>query len=365
MANAYDTAKKALGDTKNTATLTQPKLNTSIQPTAIKYGSNMTAQDRELQSAASLSELYGNIDYDRAAIESIFQGATDAEFAAKRAAYNRTANQFYNNLGTAQGSILEAQRRANAQAVQSGANAGMQNANQLSLLLGMSQQSTADATQLAQDARALEDEYAAARAQNVQDALEYANTQKMALGQLGSNIYATDAQKYVGELGYNAQIAAANAAASAEARAADQALRGTLYNADANLSGQRYASDSSFNASRLNALADLYGNMYNADQNLAGTKYTADSYRRNTASGSSGYSSSRSSSGGSSSSSPNIVRQVAGSLMDAGLFSSTGNPDIVRAQESKLRVMYGDKVVDEARAMALQELRASQQRKKK
>ena len=336
---AYKTAVKQIGSTKNTAKLTQPKLkNTPV--TAIKYGNTVKAKDRELMGAPSLAEKYGNIDYDRAAIERVFQDATDAEFAAKRKEYDRTAGKYYNNLASSQTAYLDAMRKANAQAVQSGANAGMQNANALSAILGMSQQSSADATQLAQDRRALEDQYAESRAKNIQEALEYANQQKLALGQLGANIYGVDAQKYVGELGYNAQIGAANTAASAEARAADQALRGTLYNADANLAGQKYASDSSFSGSRLNTLAELYGNMYNADQNLAGTKYTADSYKRSSSGGSGG--SYRSTGGGGGGSGGAATGKISDNELAASLVGA--DPETIK----RAAYLYGDAAVDNA-----------------
>lgn len=251
--------------------------STSTSTTSIKYSNPVTARDRELRGAEDLAARYGNIDYDRGAIENVFQGAVDKEYAAKQQAYDRSANQYYDRLSQSQDSYLDAMRKQAAMnSVQSGATQGMNAANQLSAMLGMSQQTSGDATALAQEQRALADQQAAAQAAATRQALEYANAQKLALGTLGSNIYATDAQKYIGELGANAQLEAANTAASAQGYAADQGLAGTQYNADQNLAGQRYAADQNLRGVDLTSGRNLEGQRYASDQQLAGTQYNAD-----------------------------------------------------------------------------------------
>lgn len=234
--------------------------------TKIQYGKPVDAKDRELRGAEDLAALYGNIDYDRGAIEGIFQGAVDQEYAAKQAEYDRSASQYYNRLAQSQDTYLDALRKqAATNAVQSGASQGMGAATQLSALMDLSRQTSADATELTQEQRALIDQQEAARAKATMDALTYANEQKMALGTLGANIYASDAQKYIGELGAGAQIEAANTAASAQGYTADQAL-----------AGQRYASDKQLEGVDLSSGRQLEGTRYSADQALLGTRYTAD-----------------------------------------------------------------------------------------
>ena len=245
--------------------------------TTIQYGKPVDAKDRELRGAQDLAALYGGVDYDRGQIEGIFQNAVDKEYAAKQAAYDRTANQYYNRLGQSQNAYLDAMRKSNAGAVMSGAAAGMQNANALSSLLGLSQQTSADNTMLTQEARALADQKAAAQSMATRDALDYANQQKLALGTLGVNAYGVDAQKYVGELGANAQMATANTAASAQGYTADQGLKGTKYAADQNLAGTKYAANANVSAARAGAagyvqqaqIAAAAGN-YQAELGLAG-----------------------------------------------------------------------------------------------
>ena len=238
----------------------------SSYATTIKYGTPVKATDRGLMSTQDLAVKYGNVDYDRDAIEGVFQGAVDAEYAAKNKEYTRSANQYYNRLATSQNAYLDAMRKqAGLQAVQSGASQGMQAANQLSGMLGMSQQTSLDATTLAQQQRALADQQAAAQSAATKEALTYANQQKLALGTLGANIYATDAQKYAAELGYNAAVSAANTAASAQGYTADQALQGTTYNADKNFAGTTYTADKNY-----------AGTTYAADSSAGASKYSAD-----------------------------------------------------------------------------------------
>ena len=249
--------------------------SSSVVTTPLRFTDPVKATDRALISGANLAKQYGNINYDQGAIENVFQNAVDAEYAAKQAGYDRSAGQYYNRLGTSQNAYLDAMRKANAGAVQSGAALGMQSANALSGMLGMSQQTSADATKLVQDQRALVDQQAAAKAAAVQQAMQYADQQKAALMGAGVNLYSADTQKYIGELGANAQLGAANTAASAQGYTADQNLQGTRYNADQNLAGVRYGADQNLKGVDLTSSRNLSGTRYAADQGLAGQKVYA------------------------------------------------------------------------------------------
>lgn len=233
--------------------------------TEIKYGHDVVANDRSARSAADLSALYGGINFDQAAIEGVYKKATAADYAARKQDYQNTAGQYYNRMATSQNTYLDAQRKANASAVMSGASRGMQNAAQLSTILGLSQQSSLDNTKLAQDARLLSDQENAAYAKNASDALTYSNLVKNQLGTLSANEYATDAQKYAAELGAGSAIATANTAASAQGYTADQALQGTQYNADKNLAGTQYTADKNY-----------AGTTYASDKSASASGYAAD-----------------------------------------------------------------------------------------
>ena len=177
-------------------------------------GLPVEAQRAALADIQSLADLYG-IDYNRDNIEQIFQDATDAEHKANLAEYNRTMRQYYDKLGSTQNSLIDTLRQQRAASIRNGANAGMQNATELSEILGLTQAVSPDALALAQDRNALIEAYNAQRAQNVRDALEYSDQLKQALAALASEKYGYDAQQYVGELSHNANVQAQNTASSA------------------------------------------------------------------------------------------------------------------------------------------------------
>ena len=243
----------------------------------IKYGTPVNAQDRQLRGAEALAAKYGDVDYNRSAIEGIFNNATNAEYATKRKENKNTELLYAKKVSQNQNAYLDAMRRQYASnAVQSGANQGMQAANQLSAMMGMNEMSSMDASKQAQAYQLLADKEAQARTANAKTALEYSNAQKMALGTLDSNLYSVDAQKYAAELAANAQVGVANTAASAQGYAADQGLAGTRYNADQNLRSNQYVADQGLAGTRYASDQNLIGNRYTADQNLAGSRYNAD-----------------------------------------------------------------------------------------
>jgi len=242
-----------------------------------------------LRSAAELARLYGNITFDEDAIRRKFDKATEAEYALKRKEYEQTEDQFYNRLFGTQSTALDTIRRANASAISSGAAKGMQAANELSAILGLQQESVDDSTRLAQARYNLTDAEAAAYAKNVVDALAKANEIKLALGTLGSNIYAADTQFAVGEMQYLAQLDAAakqlegmGLTADATKYSADRNLEGNKYTADQNLIGSKYTADQNLAGTRYTADKNYAGNVYAANQNLAAARYAADANREAT-----------------------------------------------------------------------------------
>jgi hypothetical protein len=242
-----------------------------------------------LKSAEELARLYGNITFDEDAIRQKFDAATSAEYARKRKEYEQTEDQFYNRLFGTQSTALDTIRRANASAISSGAAKGMQAANELSAILGLQQESVDDSTKLAQERNLLMDKEAEAYTKNVVDALAKANEIKLALGTLGSNIYASDTQFDVGTMQYLAQLDAAakqlegmGLSANATKYSADRNLEGSKYTADQNLIGSQYTADQNLAGTQYTANKNYASNIYAANQNLAGTKYAADANREAT-----------------------------------------------------------------------------------
>lgn len=177
-------------------------------------GLPVEAQRAALAEIQSLADLYG-IDYNRDSIEGVFKDATNAAHEANLKEYNRTARQYYDKLGATQNSLIDTLRKQRAASITSGANAGMQNATELSEILGLTQTVSPDALALAQDRNALIEAYNAQLAQDVRDAMEYSDQLKQALAALASEKYGYDAQQYVAELSHNANVQAQNTASSA------------------------------------------------------------------------------------------------------------------------------------------------------
>lgn len=196
-----------------------------------------TPTNAQLKGAAELSSLYGNIDYDEASIKKKFDTATNDAYKVKQKEYQQAENAYYDQMANQQFSTVDAIRRANAQAIASGATKGMQAANELSSVLGLQQEAATGATTLATDRQKIIDEHVAALSQNAVDALSAANEAKLKLGTLGSDIYASDVQRL----------------------AALDAFWQGLEEAAATLEGQKYAADTAaaaqVNAAKVNANA--------------------------------------------------------------------------------------------------------------
>ena len=204
------------------------------------------AKDRAMMSQADWQAKYGNINFDANAIRSIFDSAVNAEYAAKERDYAATERKFYDQLGTQQNSLLASRRQAAAQnAVQTGANRGMQNAMLLTDTLQQSAETAPGALALAEGRRALIDQKQEALTRNAKEAEALAEQRKLDYAKVGSEIYATDAQKYVGELGY-------------DATALEQAM--TKYGIDKSaVRGGGGGSRGASVTSQLSALTQLYG----------------------------------------------------------------------------------------------------------
>lgn len=215
----------------------------------------------QMRDPSELAKQYG-ITYDANAIQSKFDAATKAQYDASRKEYAATENKYYNDMYNNQASSIDAIRKANAQAVATGASRGMQAANELSSVLGMQQTGAEGATKLAVDKNLLTDKEQAAYAQNSKDAMTTANSAGATLGNLNANIYAADTQFDVGQMDYYARLDTA----LKQLMGTQEQAEATRYNADQNLAGNKYSADA-------NAAAQRYA----ADQNYAGQKYSADS----------------------------------------------------------------------------------------
>lgn len=168
-----------------------------------------TAPPAQLQGLP-LGDLYGlTYDYDK--ILNILNQATQQQYAAQEQQFGQTENAFYNTLADSLYTNTEAMRQNNAAAVATGASTGMAAANELSMLLGLQQETTTGATQLANARNNLGVEREAALAENALTALDTETAVKQAIAGLDLTKYGYDTEGSIGYLSYLAQLAAAQA----------------------------------------------------------------------------------------------------------------------------------------------------------
>ena len=213
-----------------------------------------------LLGGQTLADMYG-VTYDRQAIQDILDNATNTAYRQRFNEQQIAEDNFYQQLESTAATQYAQARKDRGAAILSGASAGARAANQLSNMLGVSQNTTQTLTDLAQQRKAIADELATAIAANAASAINTANSAGLGLLEFDVQHEANQEAQYAADSDYNAQVATNNANANI-ARAQNIAnLLGNYLTAGATMQ----ASETSANATR-----------YAADQNLAGTKYAAD-----------------------------------------------------------------------------------------
>lgn len=162
--------------------------------------------DARLRSATELANLYGGVNFNEDEILSKLNNATQAKYKGLRNEFNNTEKQFYNRLADTQTTSLDSIRRANAQAIATGASNGLQASNSLSAILGLQNTAMDDSTMLAQERSGLMDKEYSEYARNVNDALNTSNSTKLSLGNLSTQAYGFDVQNRAAELSADAMI---------------------------------------------------------------------------------------------------------------------------------------------------------------
>lgn len=227
------TAKIADSVAKTIAqTFSQPTLDTIIKDTSTgihnlqdQYtgAALVNATVPTMRTAADLAAQYG-ITYDRQAIEDILTSAAKAEYDTKNTGQKQAERTYNAGLAGTQNTLLDTLKQQQTQAVMNGANKGMQAANALSAILGVSQESVQGATELAQARALLANEYAANLAGARKDALTQANAAGGDLLAKAATIYGYDTTKYGEQMQYNANVNTANANYGAQKYASNASM---------------------------------------------------------------------------------------------------------------------------------------------
>lgn len=188
--------------------------------------------DARIQNVNDLSKTLGvNFTYDRDEIEKVYQDATMA--ALKMEQNSDAERQYYSNMAAAQNTALDTIRQQYGNAVATGANKGMQAANMLSAILGTTQTTNDEATELANAKQQLVNKYAQQMRQDSVDALNYSNDMANTIGSLAHQLYNDQIQQKTAELAYNQGINTDYAGYAASKYTADANLRNAITGAGA------------------------------------------------------------------------------------------------------------------------------------
>ena len=218
---------KTIADTFSQPTLAKvlAEASTGIHNLQDQYtpASLVATDSPTMRSAAELAAQYG-ITYDRQAIENILTNAAQTEYATKELGQKQAERTYNQGLAGTQNTLLDTLRQQQTQAVMSGANKGMQAANALSAILGVSQESVQGATELAQARALMANEYAANLAGAKKDALTQANAAATDLLAKAATIYGYDTTKYGEQMQYNANVNTSNANYGAQKYASNASM---------------------------------------------------------------------------------------------------------------------------------------------
>ena len=191
--------------------------NTLYKMLGIPYNNNpglyenlIPRQQSQLRDLNSLATMFG-ITTDEQTILNKYMGLIDQQYALKRREYTQAENDWYTNMATVSADNVAALRKTYDNAVASGASSGLVAASILGEQLGLTQETIQSATDLANKRFNLTDQEAEARAQAALDAFNDSQNIKTTLGQLASQIYASDVQKDVAWLDKEAQLDANDA----------------------------------------------------------------------------------------------------------------------------------------------------------
>lgn len=201
--------KSKPSDTQNTGTYYSSAL-AELQKNPIEQQQERALTDTSLLGGQTLAGMYG-VTYDRDEIENILNDATNAAYVQEFNEQKVNEDNFYNELASTAATQYDQARQDRGAAIMSGASAGARAANELSNMLGVSQNSSEAISQLAQQRKSIQDAKAAAIAQNAANALDKANAAGEALGQLDVSQQANKVNQYTADSEYNAQIQQDNA----------------------------------------------------------------------------------------------------------------------------------------------------------
>lgn len=219
--------------------------------------------DPSVRDVNTLQDQLGvTFTYDPDEIRGIYEDATKASYNAQELQQRQAEKGYYGNMAKAQDSLTDAMRGQRGEAIATGASKGMQAANMLSAALGMSNNSAAEATQLAQDRQLMGQQHGAQLKQDAKDSTAYANEMANTIAGISRQLYNDDIQRETAELSYNQGINTDYAGYYANKYTSDSNLAGQLASAGAGI----YNNNQSAIAAIQAAIEERKGTQYAADK---------------------------------------------------------------------------------------------------
>lgn len=211
------------------------KINiTPASPNLRGLEDNFSNDGQKNLGGEGLGNIY-QLDYDRNAIENIFNQGTDAQYALMQKEARVAENNYANQQFQAQQDTLNTLRAQRNEQIASGMARGLSAASDQATALGIQQESMNGALELAQNRQMQADQIASEYANNVVKALQEANSVKQAMAQVAAQLYEADMLGYTGELSTLGQLDANES----NRYGYELGLEGTQYQADKALEGTK------------------------------------------------------------------------------------------------------------------------------
>lgn len=228
-----------------------------------KKQKNTASNSPKLLGVDAMNKLYG-LDIDQDKIKTILDTATNAAYNTQFNQQDIAEDNFYNELASTAATQYDLARQDRGAAIMSGASAGARAANELSAMLGVTQNSAEALTALSQQRKAIADQQTAALLQNASTAMTTANTNR---GTLASNA----ASKYTADSARLAQMLTNNANAAIQRHTDDSNLKATTLTSGATTEAARIAAAGEIAAAGKTAAAQLRAAQIAAQTSKGGT----------------------------------------------------------------------------------------------
>lgn len=212
-----------------------------------------------INSVSDLEALLGvKFTYDRDEIEKIYADATKGAYQSNMSSQTAAESSYYRALAAAQDTGLDTIRQQNASAIASGANRGIQAANQLSTILGNSQLAAEQASKFTTDRQTIGSNYAAQLKEDAKNALAYSNEIANQIGGLSHQLYNDQIQSKTAELAYNQGINTDYAGYQANKYTSDSNLFSNIVNSGAGVYNNNQSSIAQIESALAAAEAQKY-----------------------------------------------------------------------------------------------------------